>query len=185
MRFILSMPKSNIIIAIIVSVGIIGGAIFFFTSKNTTSGNSSSSSQTATQADNKSSVAVIDPNGEYKLFSDPSIVKQPEKNLVFGNGQTITVEYDQSKGDAGSAFFYKLYYVDKKGVVFQVTDSRFESRNGNVYSTSNKVFNSDADGLSGFLEIFIVPDAKLANGVASGSQLKLGMYSIKFETDKS
>lgn len=183
------MSKSNLIITIIVSIALITGAVFLFNSKNTTSSTpSTSSSQTnnnSTTVNSSSSTALVDPNGEYKLFSDPSIIKQPEKNLVFGNGQTITVEYDQSKGSIGNALFYKLYYVDKKGLVFQLSDSRFETRNGNVYSTSNKVFNSDADGLSGFLEIFIVPDAKLANGVASGTQLKLGMYPIKFETDKS
>lgn len=190
-------PKSTIIIASIFVVAIVGGVIVFNNSKNTGSKTTSSSSssstsstsssaQTSTQSSSLSSkVSVIDPNGEYKLFSDPSIVRKPQENLVFGNGQTITVEYDQSKGEVGSALFYKLYYVDKEGVVMQLTDSRFETKNGNVYSTSNKVFNSDADGMSGFLEIFIVPDAKLANGVASGSQLKLGMYSIKFETDKS
>lgn len=180
--------KKNLIPVILVGVVVILGIVGFTVlnkpkdepkTEATTAQNSNSTSEST------SKVTVIDPDGEYKLFSDPSIIQKPAENLVFGNGQTITVEYDQSKGDAGSALFYKLYYVDKKGVVFQLADSRFETRDGNVYSTSNKVFNSDADGLSGFLEVFIVPDANISGGVASGTQLKLGMYPIKFETDKS
>jgi hypothetical protein len=182
------MSKPVIFSIIAVLCVVIGSSIFAFnSSKNNT--NSSSSSTTSqsnpTSKNTVDNVAVIDPNGEYKLFSDPSIIKQPEKNAVFGNGQTISLEYDQSKGEAGTALFYKLYYVDKKGVVFQLTDSRFETKAGNTYSTSNKVFNSDADGLNGFMEVFFVKDAKITNETATGTTVKLGMYAIKFETDKS
>jgi hypothetical protein len=181
------MPKSNILIGGIVIVVVIIGGVFAFNSFNNSSNTKTTSPNSYIENTSKpdKNVSIVDPNGEYKLFSDPSIVKQPEKNAVFGNGQTITVEYDQSKGDAGSALFYKLYYVDKKGVVVQLSDSRFENRNGNVYSTSNKVFNSDADGLNGFMGVFIVNNAKISSTSASGDTVKLGMYPIRFETDKS
>jgi hypothetical protein len=177
------MPKPILVAGIIGAVVVVGGIGYVVTKKDTKTSDSTTTTQTS-QSSDTSTVAAIDPDGEYKLFSDPSITKQPEKNALFGNGQTISVTYDQSKGDAGSALFYKLYYIDKKGAVLQLTDSRFETRDGNNYSTSNKVFNSDADGLTGFMEIFIVTDAKLEDGTASGKQLKLGMYPIKFETDK-
>jgi hypothetical protein len=181
------MPKSNILIGGLITVVVIIGGAYAFNSLNNNSNTKSTSPNSSLEntSETDKDVAIIDPNGEYKLFSDPSIVKQPEKNALFGNGQTITVEYDQSKGDAGSALFYKLYYVDKKGEVLQLTDSRFETKNGNVYSTSNKVFNSDADGLNGFMEVFIVTDAEISGGTATGNTVKLGMYPIKFETDKS
>lgn len=178
------MPKSTLLIASFIAVVAIIAVVFVYNSQNNTS--TSKSSQTSSSEVKKDTdITVIDPNGEYKLFSDPSITKQPQKNAVFGNGQTITVEYNQSKGDAGSALFYRLYYVDKKGVVFQLADSTFETRNGNAYSTSGKVFRSEADGLNGFIEVFFVKDARISATAATGTQVKLGLYPIKFETDKS
>lgn len=181
------MPKSNIFIGGFITLVIIIGGVFTYISFNSSSNTKSTSPNSYLGNTSKpdTSAGIVDPNGEYKLFSDPSIVKQPDQNALFGNGQTITVEYDQSKGEAGSALFYKLYYVDKKGEVLQLTDSRFETRDGNIYSTSNKVFNSDADGLNGFMEVFIVNDAEISGGTATGKTVKLGMYPIRFETDKS
>ncbi len=125
-------------------------------------------------------------NDSKKLFADPSITKHPAKDLVYGNGQTLSIGYDGSKSKPGDPVFFDLTMVRPDGVVVQVGSDTFDGRTPDtVFSKSNKVFNSDVQGRSGFVEINIVQNAGLdAQGKISGKNMVIGRFPIKFEASK-
>jgi hypothetical protein len=173
------MTKPGIFIrGVVAAVLIVSSMVLAGCNKDDASSTSSSS-----QA---SGVTIKDPDGTYKYFSDPSITKQPQKDAVFGNGQTISIEYDGSKSKEGDSVFYKLHYVDTEGSVRPVTGGPFEGQTKGTFSTNSKVYTSQADGRPGFMEVSIVQDAKVVGGEQgiTGKNVKLGMYPIKFEISK-
>jgi hypothetical protein len=125
-------------------------------------------------------------NNPKKLFADPSVTKFPAKDFVYGNGQTLSVEYDGSKSKAGDPVFFDLMMINPQGVVVQVGSDTFDGRTPDrVFSKSNKMFRSEVDGQSGFVEINIVQNASLdANGKVSGKNLMIARFPIKFEASK-
>lgn len=130
--------------------------------------------------------AIKDPDGTYKYFSDASITKPPQKDAVFGNGQTISIEYDGSKSREGDSVFYQLFYVDKEGSVRPVTGGPFDGTTKGAFTTDSKVFTSEADGRPGFMEVSIVQNVKVGGGEQgiTGTRVKLGVYPIKFDVSK-
>ena len=125
-------------------------------------------------------------NDSKKLFADPSLTKFPSKDFVYGNGQTLSIEYDGSKSNPGEPVFFDLTMINPDGVVVQIGSDTFDGKTpGPVFTKSNKVFKSDADGRSGFVEIKIVQNVGLdANGKISGKNLMIGRFPIKFEASK-
>jgi hypothetical protein len=125
-------------------------------------------------------------NDPKKLFADPSVTKFPAKDFVYGNGQTLSIEYDGSKSKAGDPVFFDLMMINPDGVVVQIGSDTFEGRTPDkVFTKSNKIFKSDADGQSGFVEIKVVQNSGLdANGKISGKNVMLARFPIKFEASK-
>ena len=125
-------------------------------------------------------------NDPKKLFADPSVSKFPAANFVYGNGQTLSVEYDGSKSKAGDSLFFDLMMINPDGVVVQIGSDTFEGRTPDkVFTKSNKIFKSDADGQSGFVEIKVVQNSGLdADGKISGKNLMIARFPIKFEASK-
>lgn len=130
--------------------------------------------------------AVVDPDGEYTLFSDPAITRPPAPDLVFGKGQTLSVDYDGSKTGEGDPLFYRLYFIRPDGKVQQLADSVFENgRTRGTFTSQSLVFNSDANGRPGFVEVFVVTQVKVGTdgGSHSGKQVRLGLYPVRFEVE--
>ena len=125
-------------------------------------------------------------NDSKKLFADPSLTKFPSKDFVYGNGQTLSIEYDGSKSKPGDPVFFDLTRVNPEGVVVQIGSDTFEGKTpGTMFTKSNKIFKSDAEGRSGFVEINIVQNSGLdASGKISGKNLMIGRFAIKFEVGK-
>lgn len=125
-------------------------------------------------------------NDPKKLFADPSVTKFPAKDFVYGNGQKLSIEYDGSKSKAGDPVFFDLTMINPQGVVVQVGSDTFDGRTPErVFSKSNKMFRSEVDGQSGFVEINIVQNSGLdANGSISGKNLMIARFPIKFEASK-
>ncbi len=175
------MPKSTMLTRGVLAAVLVVSVIALVGCNKEGGSSTSSSSQT-------SGVAIKDPNGYYNYFSDPSITKQPQKDAVFGNGQTISIEYDgsKSKEGGGDSVFYQLSYVDPEGNVRPVTGGPFEGMTKGTFSTNSKVYTSQADGRPGFMEVSIVRNAKFVGGEqgVTGEKLKLGMYPIKYEISK-
>lgn len=179
------MPKPVIIASGIVGAAVvIGGALVFMNMNNKPATNNDSTSDSQGQ----SQTAVKDPNGDYKLFSDPSVTKHPESGVKFGNGQVLSFEYDGSKtnNDAYATLSYQLYYIDDKGSVHPIGGGNMEGEGGKgVFKTAegDKVFNSSAKGKSGFFELQGTYGTGLSEtgGIKAGTNVKLGMYSIKFD----
>ena len=125
-------------------------------------------------------------NDSKKLFADPSITRHPATDLVYGNGQTLSIEYDGSKSTPGDPVFFDLTMIRPDGVVVQVGSDTFDGKTPDrVFSKSNKVFNSDVDGRPGFVEIKIVQNSGLdGKGQIIGKNLMIGRFPIKFEASK-
>ena len=163
-------------------VAVVGGAVMVTSLKNevpTSTNSASSSEQSGKEA------AVVDPDGTYKLFSDPSVTKYPEAGALFGNGQTLTFEYDGSKtdNDPDATLSYQLFYIMDNGKVAPMGGGNVEGSGGKgTFTMSNKVFDSAARGRKGFLELQGTYAASASDsGQISGKNVKLGMYSITFD----
>lgn len=180
------MPKPVLIAAGIVTVVVIVGGVLLVTQKK--DGNDKDSVAQQPSNSQTSDQKIKDPNGDYKLFSDPSITKPPTKDEVLGGGKAISLEYDGSKSKEGSSLFYKTYYVDKENEVHMITGSSFSGITKGTFTTSDKVFDSSADGRPGFLEVYIIKAAATDASAGGPSALdstpiKLGMYAIKLKSD--
>ncbi len=131
---------------------------------------------------------INDPNDEYKFSSDSSITKVPIKDEVIGGGKAISIEYDGSKTKENSSLFYTLYYVDKEGDVRELTGSSFTGINNGTFTTSDKVFDSDADGRPGFLKVYVIKSSAIDPAAGGSSALAstpiiLGMYPVTIKSD--
>lgn len=169
------MPKPIIIIAGVAAVAVVAGGAFVLTRKDSTSPNSGANGTNQSQT---TEANLNDPEGIYNFFSDPSVTKYPEKNATFGNGQTLTFEYDGSKtnNDDYATLSYQLYYIQGDGKVQPMGGGNIEGRGRGTFTLSNDVFNSNAKDRSGFLELI----GTYTSGT-SGTDVKLGMYPIKFD----
>ena len=172
------MPKPAFLaVGAIGAVIVIGGVVLVTNSKdenNSQDNNASSSSQSA------SSTKLVDPDGVYNFFSDPSVTKYPEKNVEFGNGQTLTFEYDGSKtnNDEYATLSYQLYYIQDDGKVQPIGGGNVEGKGKGTFTTAkeDKVFNSSEKGKNGFFEL----QGTYTTGT-TGTNVKLGMYPISFD----
>lgn len=176
------MPKPIIIAAIVGAVVVVGGgAILGYSLMNNSS---PTTSDTKNSTSNDATAKLVDPDGVYNYLSDPSVTKFPEKNAVFGNGQTFTFEYDGTKtnNDTYATLSYRLYRIQSDGTVVPMNGGNLDGRGSGTFSTSDKVFDSSASGASGFFELQGTYDTGLDdNGKIKGSNVTLGMYPIKFE----
>ena len=182
------MPKLDIIIISAVTVVVIGGAVvYFLTQKPNTSNNGQPATSQISSQD--SQVKINDPNGDYKLFSDASVTKHPEKDVKFGNGQVLTFEYDGSKtdGDPYATLSYQLYYIDDKSSVHPIGGGNIEGKGSGEFKTAegDKVFNSSAANRPGFLELLGTYGSGVDDsGKITGKNVKLGMYAISFDVSE-
>ncbi|MBA3679229.1 hypothetical protein H0W80_03525, partial [Candidatus Saccharibacteria bacterium] len=170
---------------IVVAAVVVGGTVLVM-NQNGTNDKVDTSQQISSKKMLESK--INDPQGEYKLFSDQSITKVPTKDEVIGGGKAISIEYDGSKSKEDSSLFYTLYYVDKEGDVRQVTGSSFTGINKGTFTTSDKVFDSNANGRPGFLKVYIIKSAAIDPAAGGSSALNstpigLGMYAVTIKSD--
>jgi len=173
------MPKPLIIAATAAAAVIIvgAGAYASLTKDDSTAEKTGSPSASATPA-------LVDPNGEYTLFSDPSVTLKPDTGVLFGNGQTLTFEYDGSKtnNDEYATLSYQLFYVQDDGMVQPMGGGNVEGKGKGTFTLSDSVFNSNAANRPGFLELTGTYDTGVDDsGQIKGSNVKLGMYSVTFD----
>jgi hypothetical protein len=167
-------------IGIVGIVLIIVVAVVFVNKKdNTDTSNNESSSQT------QSEVTIDDPEGTYDFFSDPSVTNYPETHAVFGNGQTLTFEYDGSKtnDDSDATLPYQLYYISENGDVQPMGGGNTQGEGGKgTFTVSDKVFNSLAKDRPGFFELQGTYDTGISeSGAMTGTNVTLGVYPISFD----
>ena len=127
---------------------------------------------------------VIDPRGDYVLRSDPAITKAPAPDLVLGDGSLVQLGYDGSKG---VGLDYQLFYVRDDGSVVAITTASFEDIGGGQYQRDIVVFNSDADGRAGFIELstmFTPPGTPSAEVYTKSKFVSLGMYPVRYKLKK-
>ncbi len=127
---------------------------------------------------------VMDPSGEFKLWSDSHITKPPAADTEVGRGKTITVEYSHPDMMGLS---YDLFYIDSKGAVKPLNGGFFKNLEGNIYAAEITIFNSDIKtGTKGFLAISTStkPPIPGPEGMLKMRQVPLGMYSVILLADE-
>lgn len=174
------MPK--LLIGIIAGIVIVGGAItgiVLYT--NAQNQNKSSGSETANTATKE--VALVDPDGVYDLFSDPSITQKPEDGVKFGNGQTLTWDYDGSKSenDEYAKLTYQLFYIQDDGKVQPMGGGNVEGSGSGTFTLSDSVFDSAAKDHKGFLELVVTWGTSFDGQKYTSKEEKLGMYSVTYD----
>lgn len=138
----------------------------------------------STNTQQTQNVTLVDPDGVYDLFSDPSITKAPEAGVLFGNGQTLTWEYDGSKSenDPYAKLSYQLFYIQDNGDVQPMGGGNVAGENGKgTFTLSDNVFNSSAKGQNGFLELVVTWGTTFNGESYDSKEEKLGMYSVKYD----
>lgn len=170
------MAKLPLILSGVGAVVIVGGAIFLVTQNKPSATNGSESASKSQNTESKTK--LVDPSGDYAFLSDPSVTKHPEKNAKFGNGQTLTFEYDGSKtnNDEYATLSYQLYYIQDNGKVQPIGGGNMEGKGKGTFTVSDKVFSSSAKDKSGFFEL----QGTYTTGT-TGTNVKLGMYPIQFD----
>ncbi|MCB1209095.1 MAG: hypothetical protein KDK97_07195 [Verrucomicrobiales bacterium] len=140
----------------------------------------SKSSSAAPGAGASAEVAINDPTGYYKLFSDPSVTQHPKENVTVGDGSAISFTYDGSKSRQPAILDYQLFYVDKQGEVRPIGGGSFDAADNGVYSKVIAVYDTPANGRPGFLKLSTVSSIS-SNGPITGSEIQLGMYPIRLQ----
>jgi hypothetical protein len=131
-----------------------------------------------------SSPALIDPRGDYVLRSDPVITLAPTPDLVIGDGALLTLGYDGSKG-VGLGF--QLFYIRDDGTVEALHLASFDDKGGGKFARNIVVFDSDADGRPGFMELstmFTPPGTQPSEAIAKSKFVSLGMYPVRYRLKK-
>lgn len=172
------MHKFATIAAGVIGVVVVGVGIFVVANQN----GSVEDSPDKTSQSASNVTKLDDPGGIYKLSSDESITKKPSGEIEFGNGQTLTFEYDGSKSnnDEYAKLGYELFYVQDNGKVIPMTGGFLAGAGSGEFSTSDRVFKSEANGRKGFLELTVTYSTSASDGKISGNTTKLGMYPVKF-----
>lgn len=162
-----------ILIGVIVVVGGVGLAAYFLLndkSNNNSADRDNTSQEQSDKNSTNSKIKLVDPNGDYNLYSDPSIITPPADNIEIGGGKTLTVEYDKSKGNI---LGYELYFIQENGTVVPMGGAFFNNDSGNIFTQEITVFNSSAlESGVGFIELDTTSDDLITS--------KLGMYMVKF-----
>ena len=173
------MQKPAIVASIVGAVVVVGGVVLLINNNNKPKMDTPETNNNTSQS--TSATKLNDPNGDYDFFSDPSVTKYPEKGATFGNGQTLTFEYDGSKtnNDEYATLSYQLYYIQDNGGVIPMGGGNVEGKGKGTFTLSDKVYNSSAKNRSGFLEL----QGTYTTGT-TGTNVKLGMYPIKFDVSE-
>ena len=181
------MSKSVLIGLLTVAILGVGVGTYFVVNKDDTPTTGTSQASAKETPATKDKTALVDPEGAYNLFSDPSVTKHPEAGFTFGNNQEMSFEYDGSKtgNDEYATLTYELYYIQDNGSVAPMTSGNLSGRGKGTFSTSDKVFRSEVDGRKGFVGLVGTYNTGLdSNGAIKGTNVKLGMYSVVYEVSE-
>ena len=142
--------------------------------------NGSSPNTASANQSTDSSTKITDPRGDYVLRSDAAITLPPAPNITIGDGTLIEVGYDGSKG---TGLAYQLFYVRADGSVRSITNASFDDLGGGKFSRDIVVFDADADGRPGFIELstMLIPDGvTVEQKVSNAKFITLGMYPVRY-----
>lgn len=177
------MPKAVQFASILGVAIILGGLGYVFLGRDASAPDGKSM---GSESDPLAGVTINDPSGVYKPYMDPSITRGIPAGTVWGNGQTISIDYDGSKTTKDGkvvegSVFYQTYYVGTSGSVYPMSGGVFVEGPKGTYKADNKTYTSAADGRPGFVEVSVVQDSGMKDGQISGKNVNIGMFPIKFQ----
>lgn len=171
------MVKPGVIITAIAGVVIVAGGITYYFIAH-------GGREAVDTAQPPGQSTLIDPHGDYKIFSDPSVTKHPENGAEFGSGQVLTFEYNGSKsnGDPSATIAYDLYYIQDNGAVIPIGGAPLEGKGAGIFKTASedRVYRSEVNGKQGFMQIAVTSSAKFDGEKYTAHTVKLGLYPITF-----
>lgn len=115
-----------------------------------------------------------------ELFSDPAMTKHPENGVKLGGGATLSFQFAKHDEARHPTYGYDLGYISDDGSVIPMGGNFFHEAVGGVFSTSDSIFNSNADGRFGFMTIQITQDVTFDGSKYAGKTTNLGRYCVQF-----
>ncbi|SDZ39727.1 hypothetical protein [Herbiconiux ginsengi] len=115
----------------------------------------------------------------WELFSDPAMSAVPEPGAVFGDGSELAFQYDGHDESASPTYSYQLGYIQDDGAVIAMGGGNMVN-DGGALSVADQVFESNADGHAGVIQVEVTQNVKFENGAYTGDDIDLGRYCIAF-----
>lgn len=121
------------------------------------------------------------PTGGFGLHSDPAMTLVPEPGAVFGDGSTLAFQYTAEGLDPYATFGYDLAYIQDDGNAIVMGGAPFfeADTSTGTFSTSDAVFDSNADGRPGIMTITVTSDGSIGDdGAMTATTVELGQYCL-------
>jgi hypothetical protein len=115
----------------------------------------------------------------WELFSDPAMSTVPEAGAVFGDGSELDFHYDAHDESASPTYSYQLGYIQDDGAVIAMGGGNMVNDGGDL-SLTDQVFESNADGRAGVIQVELTQNVTFENGEYTGDDIDLGRYCIAF-----
>ncbi|PJJ62034.1 hypothetical protein [Compostimonas suwonensis] len=119
----------------------------------------------------------------YELFSDPAMSVHPDDGAIFGDGTPLSFAYDAHDESRAPSYSYDISYIQDDGSAVPLSGGIFFEQEGGVFSTTDSVFTSEADGRYGFFTVIMVQDVAFDGDSYDADTVELGRYCVLFATD--
>lgn len=120
-------------------------------------------------------------DADYALFSDPAMSVHPKDGSVFGDGSTFTFQFDKHDETRAPTYGYDLSYIQDSGSASPMGGAFFDQDETGGFTTSNKVFDSAADGRHGFMTVSVTQDPTIDGTALDAKTTVLGRYCVLFK----
>ena len=118
----------------------------------------------------------------WEEFADPALTTVPERGAKFGNGSaTLDFVYADNDDSRYPTYGYQLAYIQGDGGVIPMGGNNFYDVVDGAFSTSDEIFESNADGRYGFMSVSVTQDPSIddANNMDAATT-ELGIFCIYF-----
>ena len=117
----------------------------------------------------------------YDEFADPALTTHPESGAKFGDGSTLDFVYADNDESRSPTYGYQLAYIQGDGAVIPMGGNNFYDVVDGAFSTSDAVFDSNADQRYGFMSVTVTQDPSIDDtNTIDGNTTELGVFCLFF-----
>ena len=117
----------------------------------------------------------------YDEYADPALTTHPESGVTFGDGSTLDFVYADNDESRSPTYGYQLAYIQSDGAVIPLGGNNFYDVVDGAFSTSDPVYDSNADQRYGFMTVTITQDPSIDDDDAiDANTTELGIFCLYF-----
>ena len=117
----------------------------------------------------------------YDEYADPALTTSPESGTTFGDGSTLDFVYADNDESRSPTYGYDLAYIQDDGAVIPLGGNNFYDVVEGVFSTSDPVYDSNADHRFGFMTVTVTQDPSIADdNTLDANTTELGVFCLYF-----